>query len=746
MQAVKGFTGRVGSWSARNPWKAISMWVVFVVAAVVIGTMVGTKQLRPAQTGSGESGVAARAIEKGGFAIQPTEQVLVSSSSLTTNDPAFKAVVSDVTGRLRATPSVVAMRAPLASPNGHAMLVTFEVPGQFETVGSKVPAILATTAAAQKAHPDFQILESGDASFSKVYNDTQGKDFAKAEQLSIPITLAILVIAFGGLVIAGIPVALAMSAVVGAGGLTAIASQWMPVSNVTKSVTLLIGLAVGVDYSIFYLARQRRERQAGKGRVDAIEIAAATSGRAVLVSGLTVVTAMSGMFLAGNSLFSGIALGTILVVATAIIGSLTVLPALLAPKSYGVLARIPGLRVAGQGLRAVQSVAIYPFRRVRSLAGRMKGGVSIWERILRPVLRHPLIAVVTSVAVLVALALPALGLNLGLSSQTYGMSKDLPAMQGKAAIEKAFPGSPSPAVIAIEADDVSAPQVQASIDRFEQTAVAAGVAHRPFTLQVGRDRTVGELFVPIVGNDSDAQATAAVKALRRIIPTTLEATPGVTAQVGGEAAGTHDFNQVMHDRAPIVIGFVLLVSFLLLLATFRSLIVPIKAIVLNLLSVGAAYGILVAVFQHGFAEGLLGFQSDGAIESWLPMFLFVVLFGLSMDYHVFILSRVRELWDRGVPSDRAVEQGISETAGVVTSAALVMVAVFSVFGTLSDLSMKQLGVGLATAILIDATLIRAVLLPATMKLLGDRNWYLPKSLGWLPRINHGQPAVDAAGI
>jgi RND superfamily putative drug exporter len=745
MQAVKGFTGRIGSWSARNPWKAISMWVVFVVAAVVIGMMVGTKQLTPSETGSGESGAAARAIEKGGFAIRPTEQVLVASPSATAADPAFRAVVSDVVKRLRVTPSVVAMRTPLTSPNGHAVLVTFEVPGTFKTVGSKVPAILATTAAAQRAHPSFQILESGDASFSKVYNDTSGKDFAKAEQMSVPITLAILVIAFGGLVIAGIPVALAMSAVLGAGGLTAIASQWMPVSEVTKSVTLLIGLAVGVDYSIFYLARQRRERQAGRDRIDAIEIAADTSGRAVLVSGLTVVAAMSGMFLAGNSLFSGIALGTILVVATAIIGSLTVLPALLAPKSFGVLGRIPGLRAARTGPGAVGAVVSLPFRSVRSVVGRMKGDVSIWQRILRPVLRHPAIAVASSVAVLVALAVPALGLNLGLSSQTYGMSKTLPAMQGKAAIEKAFPGSPSPAVVAIEADDVGAPQVQAGIDRFERAAVAAGVAHRPFTLQVGRDRTVGQLFVPIVGSDSDAQATAAVETLRRIVPATLAATPGVAAQVGGEAAGTHDFNQVMRDRAPIVIGFVLLLSFLLLLATFRSLIVPIKAIVLNLLSVGAAYGILVAVFQHHWAEGLLGFRSDGAIESWLPMFLFVVLFGLSMDYHVFILSRVRELYDRGVPSDQAVEQGITETAGVVTSAAVVMVAVFSVFGTLSGLDMKQLGVGLATAILIDATVIRAVLLPAAMKLLGERNWYLPKSLGWLPRINHGQPALDAAG-
>ena len=250
--------------------------------------------------------------------------------------------------------------------------------------------------------------------------------------------------------------------------------------------------------------------------------------------------------------------------------------------------------------------------------------------------------------------------------------------------------------------------------------------------------------MPIKGDGHNAEAIASMEALRHsVVPHTLNSSAGITAQVAGEAAGSEDFNQVMRDRAPIVIGFVLLLSFLLLLVTFRSLIVPIKAILLNLLSVGAAYGILVAVFQHHWAEGLLGFKGDGAIEAWLPIFLFVVLFGLSIDYHVFILSRVRELWERGVPTEEAVEQGITETAGVVTSAAVVMVAVFAIFATLSGLDMKQLGVGLSTAILLDATLVRAVLLPATMKLLGDRNWYLPSKLNWLPHVSHGQPALGS---
>jgi uncharacterized membrane protein YdfJ with MMPL/SSD domain len=403
-----------------------------------------------------------------------------------------------------------------------------------------------------------------------------------------------------------------------------------------------------------------------------------------------------------------------------------------------------GFRFAGRGVAAAWAFVTWPFRALQSLLRRGRGERTIWNRVLTPVLRHPVISVVAATAILVALALPAVGLKLGIAPADYGMSKSLPVMQAKSAIDKAFPGSPSPAVVVIEAKDVTTPQVKGAIASFENAAIASGHASRPFTLSVSPDHTVARLYVPIKGDGHNAEAVRSVKALRQsIVPQTLNSTTGIIqTSVTGEAGGTEDFSQVMRDRAPLVIGFVLLLSFLLLLVTFRSLVVPIKAIVLNLLSVGAAYGILVAVFQNSWAEGILGFKSDGAIESWLPIFLFVVLFGLSMDYHVFILSRVRELWERGVPSDQAVEQGITETAGVVTSAAVVMVAVFAIFATLSGLDMKQLGVGLSVAILLDATLVRAVLLPATMKLLGDKNWYLPKKLNWLPRVSHGSPATS----
>ena len=309
MQGKRGLTGAVGTWSARNPWKAIAGWIAFVVAAIVIGGAVGTNELKPSESGAGESGVASRTLDKAGFGTQPTEQVIVSSATLQATDPQFRAVVDDVMGRLDALQDVDRLRSPYEentiSADGRSALISFEIPGTQKTAGTLVAPALDATKAAAAAHPGFSIGEAGEASFTKVYDETQGEDFKKAEKLSLPLTLLILVFAFGGLVLAGIPVLLAMSAVAAAGGLTAISSHLLPVTDVTQSVILLIGLAVGVDYSIFYLARQRRERALGNGKVDAIEIAAATSGRAVLVSGLTVVVAMSGMFLSGNSLFAG---------------------------------------------------------------------------------------------------------------------------------------------------------------------------------------------------------------------------------------------------------------------------------------------------------------------------------------------------------------------------------------------------------------------------------------------------------
>jgi uncharacterized membrane protein YdfJ with MMPL/SSD domain len=379
------------------------------------------------------------------------------------------------------------------------------------------------------------------------------------------------------------------------------------------------------------------------------------------------------------------------------------------------------------------------------LLGRLRrpaGDSRIWGAILRPVLRWPAAAAALSAGLLAVLAVPALQMHTKLPSFT-----DLPrsvALVGTyQRIQRAFPGSQTPAEVVVKADDVTTPAYRSAYEHFKRRAVRTGLLFEPFHVFVNRDRTVARVEFSIAGKGDDATSYRALSALRRDVIAPVAATlPGAQVAVTGQTAGTHDFNETMKARAPLVFGFVLGLAFLLLLFTFRSIVVPLKAIVLNLLSVGAAYGVLITVFQRGHLEGLLGFRSNGAIASWLPLFLFVVLFGLSMDYHVFILSRIKELVDRGMPTTQAVEQGIRSTAGTVTSAAFVMVAVFAIFAALRVLPIKQMGFGLAVAVLIDATIIRAVLLPATMKLLGEWNWYLPSWLQWLPDpgADHAQAA------
>jgi uncharacterized membrane protein YdfJ with MMPL/SSD domain len=429
------------------------------------------------------------------------------------------------------------------------------------------------------------------------------------------------------------------------------------------------------------------------------------------------------MFFAGSIVFQGFAIGTILVVAVAVLGSLTVLPAVLSKLGDKVeKGRVP---VIGR------------------MRHRNHGESRVWNWVLDRVLKRPVVALVVAGALLVGLSIPALSMKT-VNAGASGLPKDLEVTQVYDRIQAAFPGGPLPAIVAVQADDVTRPEVQAGIEQMTEKALASGQMSEPVTTTVSPDKTVAAVSIPLDGNGTDEVSEAALATLRdRVIPSTVGAVGGVEANVTGMTAGSKDFNDSMQSHLPIVFAFVLGLAFLLLLVTFRSIVVPIKAIVLNLLSVGASYGILKLVFQDGNGESILGFESIGGITAWLPLFLFVILFGLSMDYHVFILSRIREGVDRGLKTDEAVAQGIKQTAGVVTSAAIVMVAVFSIFGSLSMIEFKQMGVGLAAAILIDATIVRGVLLPAAMKLLGDWNWYLPKRLRWLPKIAH-EPAAEPA--
>ena len=687
----------------------------------------GTKEIATEDQGTGQSKQADKALADG-FPDRASEEVLVQGRGrVSANDPRFTAAVAEVARRVSRFNTVRDVKSPLepgnrsqVSPDKRSALVTFDLLGDDDQLNDRVEPVLAAVARVQAAHPELRVEEFGDASSGKAIDDSFAEDLHKAETLSLPITLVILVAAFGALVAAGIPLLLAFSAVMAALGIVGLISHVAPVDQSISSVILLIGLAVGVDYSLFYLRREREERAAGKSEEDSLQAAAATSGRAVLVSGFTVMIAMAGMYITGSPTFMSFATGTIIVVAIAIVGSLTVLPA--------VLSKL-GDRVDKGRL---------PFR--HRLRSEEQGEAGLWSTIVDRVLRRPVVSAVLAAGVLIVMAIPAFGLHT-LNPGVQGIPADLAVKKTYDRIQAAFPGDPLAATVAIRAPNVDTEAMRTAIARLQIRAVSTGQFNEPTTVTINPDRTVARVDIPIVGNGTDDASDAALATLRdEVIPFVFASHPAARADVTGITASSIDFNDLLKARAPLVFLFVLGLAFVLLLVTFRSIVIPLKAIALNLLSVGAAYGVLVFVFQDGHFQSLLGFESIGGITSWLPLFLFVLLFGLSMDYHVFILSRVREAFDRGMSTDEAVAHGIKSTAGVVTSAAIVMVAVFAIFATLSALEFKQMGVGLAVAVLIDATLIRGVLLPASMKLLGDWNWYLPRWLEWLPTVAPEEPA------
>ena len=709
---------RMGRWSASH-WKIATFgWLAFVLVAFGLGGMAGTKNIDNA-AGPGESGRKDRILEAG-FKPPAAENVLVQGRSARVGTAAFDAVIADVVTRVSELTDVRNIRSPLDAGNGrliskdgHAALVQFDIRGPKENAVDKIAPVLDGVAAAQAAHPGFTIGEFGDASAQKGVETAYAEDLGKAGALSLPITLIVLVLTFGSLVAAGIPLLLALTAVFAAFGLVALSSVLLPVAMQAPAMALLIGLAVGVDYSMFYLKRERQERAAGRSREAALDIAAATSGRSVLISGLTVIVAMAGMFLTGDSTFESLALATILVVAVAVLGSLTVLPALLSRLGDKVdRGRVP-------------------------FVGRLRrddGEGRIWGAIVDRVLRRPALSAGLAAAFLLVLAAPALQLRLA-AQGPESFPQGLEVIETYDQMQQAFPGSALPANVVVEAPSVTTPAVKRAIAALERRALASGRAFEPITVDVNSSGTVANITVPIAGNGTDAASNASFRMLRsEVVPETVGALPDAQAGVTGQTAEWRDQADALKSNLAPVVAFVLLFAFTLMLVAFRSIVVAIKAILLNLLSVAAAYGVLVLVFQHGVGKGLLGVSSAAGIDAVVPLLLFVILFGLSMDYHVFILSRIRETFDRGKSMDEAVSHGIKSTAGVVTSAAIVMVAVFAIFATLSWPFFKQFGVGLAAAILIDATIVRGVLLPASMKLLGDWNWYLPSWLQWLPHL------------
>jgi RND superfamily putative drug exporter len=726
----ENLTARAARWSTTHRWSVLGGWLAFVVVAFLIGSSAGVVTMNDEDFAIGDSRSAEKVLAEEFTAGRAREMVLIQSLDGALGRAELRGVVDDLVARLSRAPAVAGIESPLDPANagqlaqdGRSALLTFQIMGDPDTAGDRVGPSLAATAAVQRAHPDLFVGQVGDGSANDAVSERIADDFRRAEFTSLPVTLLILVLAFGAFVAAGIPLLLGFTAVLAALGLTALFSHLLRVDESINSVILLIGLAVGVDYTLFYLRRVREERMRGRSPADALQVAAATSGRAVLVSGLTVMTAMAGMFLMGTRVFESFGAGTMVVVAIAVVGSLTVLPAVLS---------LLGDRVDRGRI---------PF------VGRLRrpdGESRLWTTLLDGVLRRPLLWGGLAAGLLIVLTIPAFRLHTA-SSGVQGLPRDLPVMRVYDRMEKAFPGGPLPAIVVVSAQDVTAPQVTAGIEELKRAALATGEMSEPIGVDVSASRRAARVRIALAGKGTDAESNHALDLLRgSVIPSTIGAVPGAEAHVTGLTADSRDFNDSMKAHAPYVFAFVLGMTFLVLLLTFRSLVIPLKAIALNLLSVGAAYGVLVLVFQDGRLESLLGFQSIGGVTAWLPLFLFVVLFGLSMDYHVLILSRVREAYDGGMPTDAAVAHGIRATASVVTSAAIVMVAVFAIFATLGMIDFKMMGVGLAVAVLLDATIVRAVLLPSTMTLLGDWNWYLPRWLEWLPRTALEPPAPVSA--
>jgi len=712
---------RVAGWSVRHRKTAVFGWLLLVVAAVVVGQRLGTQNLNsydPGQAGRAERVLAQPVVQ------QPdSESVLVqgrSASQTYGHDPQLREAVRQVVAALRSVPaSAAAIQSPLTSPglvSGRSALVTFNVAGNPDNDDQAVvPAMNAVTAVAAQ-YPALKIEEAGGASLDRATNNITGQDFRKAEVTSVPVSLVLLLIVFGALIAAGIPLLLAGTAVISAISLLAIPSRWLPIDSTTSSIVLLVGMAVGIDYSLFYLRRTREERAAGHDTTEALRIAAGTSGRAIVVSGLTVMIALAGLFLTGIDVFSGIAVGTIMVVGVAVLGSLTFLP--------GILSMLGKWTDRGR----------IPFLGKRRTAA---ADSRFWGLLARAVVRRPLAWGGVATAVLLVLAVPVLSLHLE-DPGIHDLPSSVPVVRALVDISDAFPGGPEPAEVVVTGSDLGGKTVSAAVAALHaQVAATHGAIREPITTAMFGNDQVLVVSVPLAGGGTDATSNAALATLRgQALPATLGQVPGISYSVTGLTAGNHDFDAQLSKTIPWVFAFVLGLAFLLLMTTFRSVYIPVLSIGLNLLSVGAAYGLMVLIFQDGHLEKLLGFSAYGGITPWLPLFMFVLLFGLSMDYHVFILSRIRELWLGGASARDAVTSGIARSAGVVTSAAVIMVAVFSLFATLSIIEFKIFGVGMAVAVLIDATVVRGVLLPAGLALLGDRAW------GWRSRRPVPSHAVD----
>jgi RND superfamily putative drug exporter len=681
-------TVRVAVWSARHPWWAIAGWIGFVLVCVGAGAVTGTNRGTLADFRVGEAGRAEAIAEDAGLTPPLVEQVLITAPSGPLDAAAAGAAARDVTARMRALPEVAGVGEPVRSVDGAAVRVPVTLAGDPDTARRAVRALLPETAAVQAAHPGLVVVQTGSASISVGVNDKQGADLARVELISLPVTFAILFLAFGSVLAAGLPVLLAVSAFVGSVGLYAVASWAFPdAGGAAVSVVFLLGMAVGVDYALFCVKRVREERSRGLDRVAAVAAAAATSGRAVVTSGNAVVGSLAGLYLVGDVIFSSVATGAILVVAVAVAGSLTVLPALL--------------------------VVLAPWTGGRRRHAR-DGSAGRWAAVLQPALRRPGVTLVAGVAITAAVAAPALAMRLGTEGkETFPVS--VPAVAAYSQLTAAFPEAGAAHLVAVRAEPARAAEAAAALDRLAARTAGGEV-------RTSAEGTTSVFRVPMPHPENSAEALGSLERLREALPAGL-GTSGVEYAVSGEVARGVDYAAHQEARIPWVIAFVCIASLLVMLVAFGS--VPLAAIgvAINLAAVAVAWGVLTLVFQGTWAQDLLGFTSTGFVGSRMPLMVLAILVGLSTDYQIFVVSRIREAVGRGVPTRQAVLDGIAGSAAVVTSGAVIMLSVFASFLFIDRIEMKQVAVGLSVAVLFDAVVLRILILPSVLTLLGERSWW-----------------------
>jgi putative drug exporter of the RND superfamily len=706
-------TERLARSCAERPWLTIGGWAAVIVLAVLLtGSLLGGRLTGEGHvTNNPESLRGYDAIDAHFPRLHfASELAVVRSDEATVGDAAFRRKLAELRARVRQTRAVAGIGPVRVSADRHAVLIPVRLRGPEEDNVGRVIDVVKS----ENGVGGFQATMTGQFTTQHDFNEVSQSDLEHGElRFGLPAALIVLVLVFGAVVAALLPLVLAIVSIAIALGLTTIVAQGFELSVFVVNMLTGMGLALGIDYALFVVSRFREERAAGRAREDAIAAAGATASRAVLFSGSAFVLAMLGLLLVQSTIMRSLATGAILVGIVSVIAALTLLPAILSILGD----RVNRLRVPVVG---------------RNIERGHAGESRFWGAVVSSVIRRPVVSLVAAVALLLVAASPVLGLNIG-ASGVGTLPEHLLARQGLDAVERSFPeAAANPPEIVVEGR-VASPAVRAGIARLRSELRRDPDFGIP-TEERSRDGAAVLIRVPVA---ADPLADRAVDGVRRLrsdyVPAAFD---GVDARVlvTGLTAENIDYFDVMKRWLPIVFAFVLGLSFVLLTVAFRSVVVPATAIVLNLLSVGAAYGLLVLVFQHGWGAGVFGFQQIDTIEAWVPLFLFAVLFGLSMDYQVFLLSRIRERYVRSGDTIDAVSFGITSTAHIITGAALIIVAVFAGFAAGDLVMFQQMGFGIAVALLIDATVVRSVLVPAAMRLLGRWNWYLPAWLDWLPHL------------